>query len=86
MSANYIHHIIKNDEVKLLNLFTLSGKFNANDVTLIVNSGLLPILEKFCNSSNPDFDGITHQVCGTHPKYVTMASARLLHMIAGATA
>jgi len=87
------HSCEKSDEVRLLKLFTLSGRFNANDVTLMVTSGLLPVLENFCNSSNPGLSEsgpasatLVTKTGATYPNYVSMASLRLLHMIAGATA
>ena len=77
----------QNDDVKLLHLFSLSGRFSASDVKVIVNAGLLPVLEKFCqvgSEASNCLGKISSEVWGSlpYPHYVTVASVRLLHMIA----
>ncbi|CAG7693965.1 unnamed protein product, partial [Allacma fusca] len=77
----------QSDDVKLLNLFALSGRFSASDVRVMVNAGLLPVLEKFCQLGGEVsccLSKINAEVWSSlpYPHYVTVASVRLLHMIA----
>lgn len=89
-----------NDQVKLLNLFALSCRFRENDIRLVVNSGVLGVLEKYClngggRASSAFINGgggvLMGKITGDiwsglpYPNYVTVASIRLLHMIAVST-
>jgi len=82
----------QSDEVKLLNLFSLSCRFKASDLRLAVNSGLLGILEKFAAgiihlSPSSSIGKMSNEVLSNLPysHFVTVASVRLLHMIAVST-
>lgn len=84
------------DEVKLLNLFALSSRFKADDINLLVKSGLLSVLEKLCSehyyesglAENPSsvFEKVESFGKVSCAQYVTVASVRLLHMISVSTA
>ncbi|CAL8069477.1 unnamed protein product [Orchesella dallaii] len=96
-----------NDQVKLLNLFALSCRFRENDIRLVVNSGLLSVLEKYCVGGHLNYTPLMGSTGGLessggtaiigknnselwsglpYPNFVTVASVRLLHMIAVSTA
>ncbi|ODM97024.1 putative E3 ubiquitin-protein ligase HERC1 [Orchesella cincta] len=96
-----------NDQVKLLNLFALSCRFRENDIRLVVNSGLLSVLEKYCVGGHLNYSPHLSNTSGNgmsggaaiigknnsevwsglpYPNFVTVASIRLLHMIAVSTA
>jgi hypothetical protein len=84
----------QSDEVKLLNIFSLSCRFKANDLKLVINSGLLSVLEKFAAgnlhmvSPNSTLSKMNNDILSGLPysHFVTVASIRLLHMIAVSTA
>lgn len=83
----------QSDESKLLNVFSISYRFKSKDIELIVNSGLITVLEKFVAISMQQYPstGLTkgdHDLWPGLPAshYVTLASVRLLHMLAVSTA
>lgn len=85
----------QSEELKILNVFAISCRFRAKDIKLVVSSGLLSVLEKLVAVGGQQYSSPStilpkghHDIWPGLPlsQFVTLASVRLLHVLAVSSA